>query len=80
MKKNSVWHVGMDEHAKMIAVAVAEPDGTVRSVRSIANEPKAVWKLIEKLGSEGRKLRVCYGSRADRLRIVLAADPDGRGV
>ena len=60
MKKNSVWHVGMDEHAKMIAVAVAEPDGTVRSVRSIANEPKAVWKLIEKLGSEGRKLRVCY--------------------
>ena len=27
MKKNSVWHVGMDAHAKTIAVAVAEPDG-----------------------------------------------------
>ena len=32
MKKNSVWHVGMDVHAKTIAVAVAEPEGTVRSV------------------------------------------------
>ncbi len=60
MKKNSVWHVGMDVHAKTIAVAVAEPDGTVRSVGPIANEAKAVRKLMEKLGSEGRELRVCY--------------------
>jgi transposase len=50
----------MDVHAKTIAVAVAEPDGTVRSVGSITNEPKAIRKLIEKLGSEGRELRVCY--------------------
>ena len=60
MKKNSVWYVGMDVHAKTIAVAVAEPDGTVRSLGSIANEPKAIRKLIEKLGSEGQELRVCY--------------------
>lgn len=60
MKKNSVWYVGMDVHAKTIAVAVAEPEGAVRSVGSIANEPKAIRKLIEKLGSEGRELRVCY--------------------
>ena len=56
MKKN----VGMDVHAKTIAVAVAEPDGTVRSVGSIANEPHAVRKLMEKLGKEGQELRVCY--------------------
>ena len=46
MKKNSVWHVGMDVHAKTIAVAVAEADGVVRSMGSIANEPKAMRKLM----------------------------------
>ena len=60
MKKNSVWYVGMDVHAKTIAVAVAEPEGTVRSLGSIANEPQAVRKLMEKLGKEGQELRVCY--------------------
>ena len=70
----------MDEHTKTIAVAVAEPEGTVRSVGSIANEPKAVRKLIEKLGSEGRELRVCLRIRADRLRNLPAIDLDGRGV
>ena len=39
MKKNSVWHVGMDVHAKTIAVALAEPEGTVRSLGTITNEP-----------------------------------------
>ena len=37
-------------HAKTIAVAVAEPDATVRLVGSITNEPKAIRKLMEKLG------------------------------
>ena len=30
MKKECVWHVGMDVHAKTIMVAAAEPDGMVR--------------------------------------------------
>ena len=78
MKKNSVWYVGMDVHAKTIAVAVAEPEGTVRSLGSIANEPQAVRKLMEKLGKEGQEF--VLRSRTDRLRNLLATNPDGRGV
>jgi transposase len=51
--------VGLDVHAATIAVAVAEPDGEVRPVGVIPNEPEAVRKLVKKLGpAEG--LRVCY--------------------
>jgi len=42
-----------------IAVAVAEPDGEVRSLGTIPNRPEAIRKLVKKLGpSPG--LRVCY--------------------
>lgn len=52
-------HVGLDVHAETIAIAVAEPDGTVRELGTIRNRPEAVRKLIAKLGG-ARELRVCY--------------------
>lgn len=52
-------HVGLDVHAETIAVAVAEPDGTVRELGQIRNRPEAVRKLIAKLGPAAQ-LRVCY--------------------
>jgi transposase len=52
-------HVGLDVHAETIAVAVAEPDGSVRELGTIRNRPEAVRKLITKLG-DARQLRVCY--------------------
>ena len=43
--------VGLDVHADTIAVAVAEPDGTVRSVGVIPNRPESIRKLVKRLGS-----------------------------
>jgi len=45
--------------AETIAVAVAEPDGEVRSVGVIANRAESIRKLVKKLGPAAG-LRVCY--------------------
>ena len=58
MKKN-LRFVGLDVYAQTIAVAVAEPDGQVRSLGIIVNRPNAVAKPIKKLGPV-ETLRACY--------------------
>src|SRR6202521_1233473 len=57
--KEKVRFLGLDVHAETIAVAVAEPDGEVRSLGTIANRAEAIRKLVKKLGSV-EQLRVCY--------------------
>ena len=57
MKK--VRFSGLDVHADTIAVAVAEPDGEVRSLGMIANREESVRKLVKKLGPE-EQLQACY--------------------
>jgi transposase len=58
---NNVRFVGLDVHAKTIAVAVAEPgrDGEVRNLGVIPNRPESVRKLVKKLGPV-YQLQVCY--------------------
>jgi len=51
--------LGMDVHAETIAVAVAEADGEVRSLGTIANREESIRKFIRKLGSP-EHLRACY--------------------
>jgi transposase len=51
--------VGLDVHAATIAAAVAEPDGEVRWMWTIPNDPEAVRRLMRKLGP-AEQLRVCY--------------------
>jgi transposase len=51
--------LGLDVHAETIAVAVAEPDGEVRSLGTIANREESIRKLIRKLGPPSQ-LRACY--------------------
>jgi transposase len=46
-------------HAETIAVAVAEPNGEVRSLGIVPNRSEAVRRVIRKLGRSGQ-LRVCY--------------------
>ena len=48
MKK--IRFVGLDVHAETIAVAVAEPDGEVRSLGMIPNRPESIRKMVRKLG------------------------------
>ena len=51
--------LGLDVHAETIAVAVAEPDGEVRSLGTIANREESIRKFIRKLGPP-EHLRACY--------------------
>ena len=56
---SNVRFIGLDVHAETIAVAVAEPNGEVRSVGVIPNRPESIRKLVKKLGPAAQ-LRVCY--------------------
>jgi transposase len=56
---SNVRCIGLDVHAETIAVAVAEPDGEVRSLGVIPNRPESLRKLVKKLGPAAQ-LRVCY--------------------
>jgi transposase len=56
---NNLRFVGLDVHAETIAVAVAEPDGEVRSLGVIPNRLASIQKLVKKLGPPAQ-LRVCY--------------------
>jgi transposase len=51
--------LGLDVHAETIAVAVAEPNGEVRSLGTIANREDSIRKFIRKLG-EPEQLHACY--------------------
>jgi transposase len=57
--KEKVRFLGLDVHAETIAVAIADPDGEVRSLGTIANRAESIRKLVKKLGSV-EQLRACY--------------------
>ena len=58
MKKTTRF-VGLDVHADTIAVAVAEPDGEVRSLGIVPNRLESIRKLVKKLAPT-KDLRFCY--------------------
>ena len=57
--KEKLRFLGLDVHAATIAVAVAEPDGSVRSLGTIANRAESIRALVKKLGPV-EQLRACY--------------------
>src|SRR5438445_5651385 len=57
--KEKVRFLGLDVHAETIAVAVAEHDGEIRSLGTIANREESIRKLVKKLGPV-EQLRACY--------------------
>jgi transposase len=76
MKKDT-RHVGLDVHAATIAVAVAEPDGAVRSLGVIPNRPEHVRRVMKRLGP-ARQLKVCY--EAGPTGYVLYWQLTGMGI
>ncbi len=56
---SKVRFVGLDVHAEDIAVAVAEPNGEVRSLGVIPNREESVRRLVRKLGP-AEQLKACY--------------------
>ena len=77
--KEKLRFLGLDIHAETIAVAVAEPDGEVRSLGTIPNRMESIRKLMKKLGP-AEKLRACYEAGPTGLRGVLAVGGTGRAV
>jgi len=57
--QNKVRFLCLDVHADTIAVAIAEPDGEVRSLGMIANRAESIRKMVKKLGAADQ-LRACY--------------------
>ena len=57
--KAKVRFLGLDVHAETITVAVAEPEGEVRSLGTIPNRAESIRKLVRKLGP-AEQLRACY--------------------
>jgi len=57
--KEKVRFLGLDVHAETIVVAVAEADGSVRSLGTIANRIESMRKLVKKLGPV-EHLKACY--------------------
>lgn len=57
--KEKLRFLGLDVHAQTITVAIADPDGEVRSLGTIPNCAESIRKMTKKL-SPAEKLRVCY--------------------
>lgn len=57
--KKMVRFLGLDVHAETIAVAIAEPEGDIRSLGTIPNRAESIRKLIRKLGPADQ-LHACY--------------------
>ena len=78
MAEGTTVFVGLDVHKATIAVALAEAGGgEVRSYGVIPNTPRAVARLVKKLGPAAR-LRVCY--EAGPCGYVLLRQLTGLGV
>lgn len=56
---SKIRFLGLDVHADTITVAVAEPDGEVRSLGPIPNHLESIRKLVAKLGP-AKALKACY--------------------
>jgi len=56
---SKIRFVGLDVHADTITVAVAEPDGEVRSFGAIPNRLESIRKMVAKLGPVNN-LKACY--------------------
>ena len=56
---SKIRFVGLDVHADTITVAVAEPDGEVRSLGAIPNRLESIRKMVAKL-QPVKNLKACY--------------------
>ena len=66
--KEKVRFLGLDVHAETIAVAVAEPDGEVRSLGTIPNRAESIRKMIKKLGPRPCGIWCVLAKQPSRIR------------
>jgi hypothetical protein len=73
MKK--VRFLGLDVHAETIAVAIAEPDGEVRSLGIIPNREESIRKLVKKLGPAEQLQGTVHGQASPSRENFRAQPP-----
>jgi len=80
--KEKLRFVGLDVDAETIAVAVAEPEGEVRSLGTIPNRAESIRKLIKKLGpadkhvtKPDRRATSCTGSWRNWVSSARSSHP-----
>ena len=78
MAQATTRFLGLDVHKLSISVAVAEASGAPELYGQIANEPKAVRRLVAKLAAEGAQLKACY--EAGPCGYALQRQLTGLGV
>lgn len=60
---NSITFVGLDVHKETITIAIAKTEGFYHEIGTIENEPKAIAKMVKKLGAP-ESLFFCYEAGA----------------
>ena len=66
-------HVGLDVHKKTTAVAVSQGPGRARFIGTIDSNPRALLKVLGKLG-DAQEMSVVYeAGRVDTICIVDCA-------
>ena len=65
--KEKVRFLGLDVHAETIAVAIAEPDGAVRSLGAIPNRMESIRKMV-KSWPDGLRSLLAVGRAGSRVR------------
>jgi len=73
---SKIRFVGLDVHAGTIAIAVAEPNGEVRSVGVIPNRLESIRQAMARLGP-AKQLKACYEAGRTGVCFVLAVDTVG---
>ena len=71
-------YVGLDVSKATIAVAVAEPDGSVVGYETIANDPGVVRRLVATL-TKGAEVKAAYEAGPTGYAPAPAAGRSGRG-
>ena len=69
-----IYHIGLDVHAKTVAIAIAEPRGGLEFYGNVSasnlSVERALRKISTQLGTDPRALKVCY--EAGPTGFVLA--------
>jgi len=60
MSQATTRFIGLDVHKATITVAVAAQSGPPELRGTIANDPKAIRRLFERLAEDGSELKICY--------------------
>ncbi len=80
--EGSITWVGIDAHKKTLVVAVRQPGTNSAEEFQIANEERAIRKLVRKLEADasGREIRICYEAGTCGYALQRRLESSGKVV